>query len=45
VMARDAETIRPAGGRIAAFHAAKRAVFEDLQSLDRSSRERMAAFA
>lgn len=45
VMARDAETIRPAGGRIAAFHAAKRAVFEDLQSLDRSSRERMAVFA
>jgi len=44
-MARDGGTIRPAGGRIAAFHAAKRMVFEELQSLDRGSRERMAAFA
>jgi D-ribulokinase len=43
-MARDAETIRPAQGRVAAFHAAKRAVFEDLQALDRRTRERMAAF-
>ena len=41
-MARDAETILPAGGRIAAFHTAKRAIFEELQSLDRSSRARMA---
>lgn len=42
-MARDADRISPAGGRIAAFHAAKRAVFEDLQGVDRRARERMAA--
>ncbi len=43
-MARDAEITRPAGGRVAEFHAAKRKVFEDLQALDRASRQRMAAF-
>ena len=42
-MARDGETIRPAGGRIARCHAAKRAVFQDMQVLDRRMRERMAS--
>ena len=42
-MARDGTAIPPAAGRIAAFHAAKRAVFEDLQGVDRRAREHMAA--
>jgi D-ribulokinase len=36
-----AET-RPAGGRMREFHGAKRAIFEDLQRLDRAARARMA---
>lgn len=43
-MARDAVVIQPAGGAIAAFHNAKRAVFADMQALDRRSRERMAKY-
>lgn len=42
-MARDADCIRPAGGLLAEFHGAKRAVFEDLQAVHRRARERMAA--
>jgi D-ribulokinase len=42
-MARDAAVIHPQGGGMAEFHRAKRAVFEDLQALDRSVRRRMAA--
>jgi D-ribulokinase len=41
-MARDSVVVRPASGRIARFHAAKRTVFEELQTLDRSMRRRMA---
>jgi len=41
-MARDGETIAPAAGRLAAFHAAKRSVYEDMQRLDKRARERMA---
>ena len=41
-MSRDAATTPPARGRIAAFHAAKRVVFAEMQALDRRAREVMA---
>jgi FGGY-family pentulose kinase len=41
-MSRDATTTPPARGPIAAFHAAKRVVFAEMQALDRRARERMA---
>lgn len=41
-MARDAATVTPAGGQIAAFHEAKRAVFARLRALDRDMRADMA---
>ncbi len=41
-MSRDAATTAPARGPIAAFHAAKRTVFTEMQALDRRARETMA---
>jgi D-ribulokinase len=41
-MARDGAALSPAEGPIAAFHAAKREVFEDLQRVERRARQIMA---
>jgi D-ribulokinase len=41
-MAQDGASLSPAGARIAALHAAKRAVFEDLQQVERRARQIMA---
>jgi D-ribulokinase len=41
-MAQDGSSHSPASGHIARFHAAKRAVFEDLQRVERRAREIMA---
>jgi D-ribulokinase len=43
-MARDAATVTPAGGQVAAFHEAKRAVFARLRALDRDMRADMAGW-
>jgi D-ribulokinase len=43
-MAKDAATVSPAGGRIAAFHDAKRAAFARLRAVDRDVRIDMAGF-
>jgi hypothetical protein len=40
-LSRDATTTPPARGRVAAFHAAKRVVFAEMQALDRRAREVM----
>lgn len=40
-MSRDRQIVRPAGGRMADFHRAKRAIFEEMQMLERRSRETM----
>ncbi len=41
-MSRDAATTTPARGPIAAFHAAKRTIFAEMQALDRHARAIMA---
>ncbi|MBV9755522.1 MAG: FGGY-family carbohydrate kinase [Alphaproteobacteria bacterium] len=41
-MAQDGARLSPARGRVAAFHAAKREVFEDLQRVERRARQIMA---